>query len=265
MSTRQPAVAGMFYPKDPEVLRNQVQTLVGHAAEKAQLLDPPKAMIVPHAGYIYSGPIAALGYALMAKRADEITRVVVLGPTHRVAVQGMALPGVDAFATPLGVVPLDHDAVQAVSHLDRVVVRPDVHADEHSLEVHLPFLQETLGEFSLVPLAVGQVNPQTVSTVIDALWGGPETVVVVSSDLSHYLPYAQAQKADIKTIDQILALEGIISPRQACGASPVNGLLEFARSHSLHPYLIGACNSGDTAGDHCRVVGYATIGFEEAA
>lgn len=218
----------------------------------------PKALIVPHAGYRYSGSTAALGYAAIDPRG--ITRVVLLGPAHRVHVDGLARASADAFASPLG------DVLLGVLGDDVPnVVRVDApHVEEHSLEVQLPFLQRVLGDFELIPLVVGGAEPDQVADALEALWGGPETLIVISTDLSHYLPYAQARAVDAKTIEQILALDGPLTHRQACGATPLNGLLVAARRRGLVPTLLGACNSADTVGDAARVVGYAAFALGEA-
>ncbi len=262
---RPAAVAGMFYARDEAALRHDVRTLLTNATEKVADLAVPKAVVVPHAGYIYSGCVAGLGYGLVARAKGTITRVVVLGPCHRVAVRGIALPDADAFASPLGDIRLDTEAMASIADLPCVVTSREAHAQEHSLEVQVPFIQEALGDVTLVPLAVGSATPAEVASVIDALWGGPETLIVISSDLSHYLPYAKAQRIDAKTIEKVLALDGPIESRSACGAGPLNGLLHTARARGMRTTLIGACNSGDTAGDRNRVVGYAAIGFEEAS
>jgi MEMO1 family protein len=259
---RPPAVAGMFYPGSPTVLAATVDQLLAAApaADQAQ----PKALIVPHAGYIYSGSTAAMAYAVLAPWHATIRRVVLLGPTHRVAVDGIAAPQSDAFATPLGSIPLDRAALEKLDQLPQIVRSDRAHAEEHSLEVHLPFLQRVLDEFTLVPLAVGHATPQAVADVLDLLWGGPETLIVISSDLSHFLPYAAANQIDRDTCQHILQLDTHIRPEQACGAYPVNGLLLSARQRGLVPQLIHRCNSGDTAGDKQRVVGYAAFSFTEA-
>jgi AmmeMemoRadiSam system protein B len=260
-AVRQPAVAGLFYPSDAGHLAQTVSDLL--AGVKARGGDVPKAVIAPHAGYVYSGPIAAHAYALLAQARGRVERVVLLGPTHRVAVRGIAIPAAGAFATPLGTVELDRAAIEAIGRMPQVVSSDEAHALEHSLEVHLPFLQTVLGEFKLVPLAVGYAQPAEVAEVIEALWGGPETLVVVSSDLSHYLGYAQANAIDRKTCEAVLALETDIDHEQACGATPVAGLALAARRRKLRPELLDMRNSGDTAGDKHRVVGYASFAFYE--
>jgi len=259
---RPPAVAGAFYPGQPGVLAATVDRLLAEAARPEEL--PPKALIVPHAGYIYSGPTAAQAYAALAPRRRQIRRVVLLGPTHRVAVNGLALPESAVFATPLGDIALDLEAMAGLRDLPQIVFSDRVHADEHSLEVHLPFLQRALDDFKLVPLAVGHAAPEAVAEVLDRLWGGPETLIVISSDLSHFLPYAAARQVDRDTCRHILDLDTTINPQQACGAFPINGLLLAAGRHGLAPQLVHLCNSGDTAGDKERVVGYAAFAFREA-
>lgn len=260
---RPPAVAGSFYPAEPALLAATVDRLLSESGPPAGL--PPKVLIVPHAGYIYSGPSAARAYATLAPLRRQIRRVVLLGPTHRVAVNGLALPESAFFATPLGDVEIDQEAVAALSKLPQVLASARVHAQEHSLEVHLPFLQRTLDHFTLLPLAVGNAAPEAVAEVLDALWGGPETLIVISTDLSHFLPYTAAQQTDSATCRQILDFSGTIRPEQACGAFPLNGLLHTAQRRGLQPELLDLCNSGDTAGDRARVVGYAAFALREVA
>jgi AmmeMemoRadiSam system protein B len=178
---------------------------------------------------------------------------------HRVPVRGLALPDVDSFATPLGNIEIDQSGVAAIRSLRQVVLSRAAHAQEHSLEVQLPFLQLVLDDFKLLPLAVGDATPAEVAQVLEALWGGPETLIVISTDLSHFLPYRAAQSADQQTVQSILAMDAQLTHQQACGATPVNGLLLAARQHRLQPQLLGLCNSGDSAGDKGRVVGYAAF------
>jgi len=265
LALRSPAVAGLFYPANARDLAASLAIMLGgaHVADGAR--PRPKALVVPHAGYIYSGPIAASAYALLTSLRDTIRHVVLLGPCHRVAVRGLAIPSVDAFVTPLGTVPLDRDALDAAASLPQVGISDAAHAPEHSLEVHLPFLQTVLSNFSLAPFAVGQASAQEVAEVLDLLWGGPETLIVISSDLSHYLPYAVAQSIDHQTSAQILQLAPLASHEQACGATPINGLLQVARQRGLTPELLDLRNSGDTAGDKSRVVGYGAFAFSEGA
>lgn len=259
---RKAAVAGTFYPANEAQLRADVQARLASAARRAQRdALGPKAIIAPHAGYVYSGDIAAAAYARIAPLRGRITRVVLLGPCHRVAVSGMALPDVERFETPLGTIAVDSEAVRSLRSLPGIVESAAAHAHEHSLEVHLPFLQEALGEFSLVPLAVGDATPEEVAGVLEHLWGGDETLIVVSSDLSHYLPYQTAQRTDTRTVHDMLALDPHIDHHHACGATPVNGLLLVARRRGLSPQLLDLRNSGDTAGDRTRVVGYASLAF----
>lgn len=265
---RPPAVAGTFYPAEKPVLTSSVAGLLAGARAElpaAATCPPPKVLIVPHAGYIYSGSMAARAYARLAPVRDRIRRVVLLGPVHRVPVRGLALPGCRAFATPLGEIAIDPQAVAALAGLPQVLVSSAAHAQEHALEVQLPFLQSVLHDFTLLPLAVGDATPDEVAQVLEAVWGGPETLVVISSDLSHFLPYRAARLTDAETVKHILALDGPITHAQACGGTPINGLLLAARRHRLQPHLLGLCNSGDTAGDKQRVVGYAAIAFTEPA
>jgi AmmeMemoRadiSam system protein B len=260
-AVRPPAVAGLFYPGDRAGLTRTLSELLSSVEPRPG--KPPKALIAPHAGYVYSGPIAASAYALLEPLKNVVKRVVLLGPTHRVAVRGLALPAARQFATPLGTVDLDVDAYDLLRGLPQVGVSDEAHALEHSLEVHLPFLQTVLGDFKLVPLAVGHASAEEVAQVLNALWGGPETLIVVSSDLSHYLPYGQAQSADRETVDAVLDLKTDIDHEHACGATPVTGLALAARQKGLTPELLDLRNSGDTAGDKSRVVGYASFAFYE--
>ena len=251
---REAAVAGSFYPADPAELRQQLGTLLppGKRSEK-----PPKAMILPHAGYIYSGPVAASGYARLGANSAGITRVVLLGPAHRKYIRGLALPAAAAFRTPLGTIPLDRQALQQLEPLQQVSIDDDAHALEHCLEVHLPFLQKTLHDFTLVPILVGEATAEEVAEVIELLWGSDETLVIISSDLSHYHDYETAKQLDQATSQAIesLAFEDI-DHHAACGSSPVSGLLLHARRQHFHMKTIDLRNSGDTAGPRDRVVGY---------
>jgi AmmeMemoRadiSam system protein B len=260
--TRQPAVAGAFYPGDKQELAHDIKAFLGRAIPDVAN-GPPKAIIVPHAGYIYSGQIAATAYAGLAAIRKAISRVVLLGPVHRVPVRGLAVSDAEAFATPLGEIELDQVAIASLAGMRQVVVSSAAHLQEHSLEVQLPFLQTVLENFKLVPLAVGDATSEEVAEVLDKLWGGSETLIVVSSDLSHYLPYGIAQSVDKVTAQNILGMKGNLTHQQACGGTPVNGLILAAKRHHLHPKLLGMCNSGDTAGDKQRVVGYASFAFTE--
>lgn len=257
-ASRPPAVAGMFYPADPVQLVQEVQTFLAEAHPQPLT---PKALIVPHAGYIYSGSVAASAYATLRGCAKRIRRVILLGPTHRTAIRGLALPETQAFDTPLGRVMLDMDAMYAAARLPQVTVSNEAHALEHSLEVQLPFLQSVLPEFTLLPLAVGTATADDVAKVLETLWGGDETLIVISSDLSHYLPYTVAQLVDGKTADDIMQLRQPIAHDQACGGTPISGLLVVARKHHLRAILLDLRNSGDTAGSQDRVVGYGAFAF----
>jgi AmmeMemoRadiSam system protein B len=263
-SIRPAAVAGHFYPDDPVVLHAQIGRMLA-AALPLESIPLPKALIVPHAGYIYSGPVAAAAYAAAARLREQVRRVVLLGPAHRAPVDGFALPAAQVFATPLGEIPLSRNDWVALQGRPDVVVDDGPHHFEHSLEVQLPFLQTILGAFELVPLLVGEASPEQVEEVLAALWGGPETLVVISSDLSHYLTYDQARHCDRATVEHIVRLQGPIGHQQACGATPVNGLLRAAVARGLEPHLLDLRNSGDTAGDRSRVVGYASVAFCETS
>jgi AmmeMemoRadiSam system protein B len=261
---RKAAVAGTFYPGNSHALAEDVgQMLADASTHLFRSAVVPKALIVPHAGYVYSGSTAAAAYATLTPAAQTIRRVVLLGPVHRVPVRGLAAPGVEAFSTPLGEIAIDMDAIASLDHLPQVTVSAAAHAMEHSLEVQLPFLQAVLPHFKLVPLAVGDASAAEVAQVLSALWGGPETLILISSDLSHFLPYAEAQVTDQATMDHILHLDGPLTHTQACGATPINGLLLAARAHHLRTRLLSQCNSGDSAGDRQRVVGYAAVAFTE--
>lgn len=262
-SVRAPAVAGSFYPADPETLHMQLAEMLGAAIPLETLAVPPKALIVPHAGYIYSGPVAATAYSSLGKAREQIRRVILVGPCHRVAVRGMALPASLQFDTPLGALEVDREHWQALQANPEVIVSDAAHAFEHSLEVQLPFLQTLLENFTLTPILVGSADVGAVAALLESLWGGPETLIVVSSDLSHYHSYQQAKWCDRASIDQILRLEPRLDHEQACGATPVNGLMVAAERHGLRPHLLDLRNSGDTAGDRNRVVGYASVAFCE--
>ncbi len=260
-SIRPAAVAGLFYPDDSQILKRTLENLLANATV-AELSAPPKALIVPHAGYVYSGAVAASAYAQLAGMRDRIRRVVLLGPTHRVYVRGLALPEAQRFATPLGEVPLDREGMQLLSALPQVSQSAAAHQMEHSLEVQLPFLQQVLGDFQLLPLAVGEATAEEVAEVLEKVWGGDETLIVISSDLSHFLPDALARQVDSGTVEAILTLNPHLNHEQACGATPVNGLLLAARKHGLHPVVLDVRNSSQTAGDPERVVGYAAFAFQ---
>lgn len=258
---REPAVAGVFYPGNAGDLRGTLRRFFEGAVRDTG--PAPKALIVPHAGYSYSGPVAAAAYIRLLPHRQRYRRVILLGPCHRVPVNGLALSSAKAFRTPLGDVPLDRDAIACLD-IPEVTVFDATHQFEHSLEVHLPLLQEAIGSFSLVPIVVGNVRPETVANVIERLWGGPETLVVISSDLSHYLPFEAARRRDRTTCLAIENLEAhIIDHEAACGATAVNALLIAARRHRLSVTTLDLRNSGDTAGNKSRVVGYGAWLFVE--
>jgi AmmeMemoRadiSam system protein B len=261
---RPAAVAGLFYPAEPEALRARIAHCLNASGPYGSDGPgrPPKMVIVPHAGYEYSGAVAAHAYARLSGRRDQVKRVVLIGPAHRAALRAMALPGVDAFETPLGQVPLDQAATADLDGLTQVRRDDLPHAGEHSLEVQLPFLQEVLDEFTLVPIVAGEARPAEVAQVLVRLWGGDETCIVVSSDLSHYLPHVRAQRVDRATAQQILEFDARLDPQQACGATPINGALLAARVHGLVPRLLDLRDSGQITGDLRRVVGYGAFAFD---
>ncbi|HEY8037025.1 MAG TPA: AmmeMemoRadiSam system protein B [Methylobacter sp.] len=257
---RQPAVAGSFYPANPEQLHLMLDQFLNAAAIHEKI---PKAIIAPHAGYIYSGPIAASAYASLKKAHDKITRVVLIGPSHRVAFRGLAVSRAETFTTPLGNVFVDQAAVQTIVKLPFVEYIEQAHTYEHSLEVHLPFLQEVLDNFKIVPIVAGEASPEQVSQVLEALWGGDETLVVISSDLSHYHDYATAQQMDKSTSQSIEQLQyEQLAFESACGKVPISGFLKLARKKMLSIKTVDLRNSGDTAGDKTRVVGYGAYVIE---
>ncbi len=258
--TRPPAVAGTFYPADKHQLQSMIQSHLDQATTSGEL---PKAIIAPHAGYIYSGPIAASIYARLQQGRGKISRVVLLGPSHRVGFRGCALSSAVLFATPLGQIPVDQDTAAALADLPFVSKMDRAHDQEHSLEVHLPFLQEVLGAFSLIPIVVGDASPQEVAVILDRLWGGDETLIVISSDLSHYHDYATARRMDKATSEAIVAMRpDDIGFDDACGRLPVSGLLLAAKKRGMKAETIDLRNSGDTAGPKDRVVGYGAYAFE---
>jgi len=263
---RQPAVAGMFYPADKQVLKDEVLTYLAQASDKPA--QQPKALVVPHAGYIYSGPIAATAYNQLIPFKDKINRIVLLGPSHRVAFSGLAVPEADYFDTPLGTIPIDQAGIQQLSHLSQVIHSDRAHSEEHSLEVQLPFLQEILGQFSLIPIVVGNAERHEVAEVINQLWCGEDgscdehTLIVISSDLSHYHEYNEARQLDRATSDAIENLKpDLISYDDACGRNGLKGMITVAQEKGLTAKLLDLRNSGDTAGDKNRVVGYGAYVF----
>ena len=268
MNVRPAAVAGSFYPADPVALRQQLQALLAARAHRRRAVAKPRALIVPHAGYRYSGATAAAAYACL--HADDYRQVLLLGPAHRVPLRGMAFPAADAFTTPLGAVPIAPYARALLQRFPYVQIDDDAHAEEHALEVQLPFLQACLGQFELLPLLVGECPAAQVAAVIETLWD-VDTLLVLSSDLSHFHPDQEARERDENTIAQILALAPTLTPEQACGAMPLNGLLHVLQRHpQQHPQqnaqqhtgqlqLLAADNSGDHGGPRQRVVGYASF------
>jgi len=262
-AVRPAAVAGTFYPGNARALADEVDELLGGAEALAPRVGFPKALIVPHAGYIYSGAVAAGAYDAARAARGVVRRVVLLGPVHRVAVRGLATTSDEAFATPLGSIPIDRQALASLKDLPQVVTSDAAHALEHSLEVQLPFLQKTLGAFSLVPFAVGQASVAEVAQVLERLWGGPETLIVISTDLSHYHAYDEARRIDGNTISRIAGFATDLDHEEACGATPLNGFLSLSKKKNLSLKLLAACNSGDTAGGRDRVVGYSAFGLYE--
>jgi len=257
---RPPAVAGTFYPGASEAVRAAVREAFADAVPPVEGAPVPDALVVPHAGFVYSGSIAASAYARIAPARSTIRRVVLLGPSHRTYVRGLAAPSVDAFRTPLGDVPIDAPARSMALTLPGVELDDRAHADEHSLEVQLPFLQTVLDDFTLLPLSVGDASVDEVAAVLEACWGGPETLVVISTDLSHYHRYDDAARLDARTAAAVVARRpDAIGDRDACGARPLRGLLQVASDHGLAVEQLDLRSSGDTAGDHHRVVGYGAF------
>lgn len=259
---RPAAVAGRFYPGDPDQLRAEISQMMAKASAAAA--SAPKAIIAPHAGYVYSGQVAATAFAALKGRSTD--RVVLIGPAHYVAFRGIAVPKVDAFATPLGCVPVDRQGLAASAEFPFVIERDAAHAPEHALEVELPFLQTILGSFTLVPLLIGEASPLQVSELLRRLWNGPETLIVVSSDLSHFHDYESAQRLDAATAAAIESgAWAELGSNEACGALAIAGLLIEAERRGLRARRLALCNSGDTSGARDRVIGYGAWSFEEAA
>ncbi len=257
MQVRPAAVAGTFYPREPGELRSQLTQFLGAAAHQHGSGPHPKAIIAPHAGTIYSGPVAASAYVRLRHPREPISRVVLLGPAHRVPLCGIATSSASHFATPLGEVALDTALTTQLLALPQVALNDEAHRLEHSLEVHLPFLQQLLGEFRLLPLVVGKTAPEQVAEVIDRCWGGEETVVIVSTDLSHFHDYEEAKTIDSVTTQMFEQLRyGELDGKRACGVYPVRGLLLVLKRRGLKLRAIDLRNSGDTAGSRERVVGY---------
>ncbi len=264
MKTRYPAVAGSFYPDDAIELKTIINQYLVEATshEPCHTEACPKAIIAPHAGYIYSGLTAAFAYQNLARFNKTIRKVILLGPAHRVAFRGIAIPDCEEFASPLGMIPLDHSAFKKVSDLSYVHVLPEAHRLEHSLEVQLPFLQMVLKNITLAPFVVGDASTEEVATLIERLWGGDETLIVISSDLSHYHPYKSAQLIDAATSHDIEQLKPTLVGEQACGCRALNGLLSAAKHHNLQVTTLDLRNSGDTAGSKDAVVGYGAYALQ---
>jgi len=258
---RPAAMAGRFYAAEAARLAADVRHYLAGASAAGG--PRPKAVLVPHAGLVYSGPVAAAAYARLRDEAAGVRRVVLIGPSHRVALHGVAVPSVSGFATPLGVVALDAEGREAVLRDPAVAIDDRAHQLEHSLEVQLPFLQVVLPQAALLPLVAGDAPPETVARILERVWGGPETLLVVSTDLSHFLDYAAAQQADARTCRHIGALEPCLGGEEACGCIGLNGFLLAARRHGLIAEQLDLRNSGDTSGDRSRVVGYAAFAFHE--
>ncbi|ESQ08319.1 MAG TPA: AmmeMemoRadiSam system protein B [Chromatiaceae bacterium] len=275
---RSPSVAGLFYPDDATQLAHQIRGYLDAAApdisptqqptsQSAQQSRSfaarcPKALIVPHAGYIYSGAVAAHAYSRIAGHARQITRVILLGPAHRFAFKGLAYCSAQRYLTPLGEIPVDRTALDIIAKLDQVQELDTAFNGEHCLEVQLPFLQMVLSNFSILPLLVGNLCETDIAEALDQVWGGRETLIVISSDLSHYLDYQSAQRIDRQTSEAICQLcPEAINSHQACGRQAIAGLLLEARRHELRAELLDLRNSGDTAGMHERVVGYGAYAF----
>ena len=260
---RRAAVSGVFYPDSALELRSLVRSYLDEG-DGAALSGAHRALIAPHAGYVYSGSIAGSSFRQLVPAGPPVERVVLLGPSHRVYFEGLALATAEAFETPLGKVPVDRELSELLLDLPSVVVDDRPHAQEHSLEVELPFLQEILGEFELLPLVVGSASGEAVAEVLDRVWTEPETLVVISSDLSHFLDYDEATRVDSETARRVLDLRPDLTGDRACGAIPINGLLIAARKRGLVGKLLDLRNSGDTAGGRSRVVGYGAFEFAEA-
>ena len=263
VAVRPPSAAGLYYPKDEALLRAALRELL-RTRPSAAPEERPKAVVVPHSAYTYSGAVAASAYRSLRSASATIRHVVLVGPTHRTQMRGLAMPSCTWFATPCGTVPINDAARQRLRELGLAGIADAPHAAEHSLEVQLPFLQEVLEQFDLLPIAVGSAQPEQVARALEAVWGGPETFVVVSSDLSHHHTHTEAERLDESTAASIIARRSDLSDAQACGAQSINGLLEVARRKNLDVRLLDRCTSGDAAGDSCRVVGYGSFGLYEA-
>ena len=262
---RAAAVAGLFYPAAATELQSEIRKLLSSTGTAA-IVPVPKALIAPHAGYIYSGPIAAAGYSRLTPARERITRVVLLGPSHFVGFHGLAADSAEGWQTPLGTVPIDRPVVERLIKARLIGVLDAAHTREHSLEVHVPFLQVALGEFALVPIVAGDASPEAVAALLEAVWAGPETLIVVSTDLSHYLDYRSCQETDHQTADAIERLDlSALGPESACRQVPLRGLLAAAKRRGMNIARLDLRNSGDTAGPRDRVVGYGSWALFEPA
>jgi len=260
---RPPAVAGLFYPADRCELQRQLDACCGTARPRA-LPGRVKALIAPHAGYPYSGATAGHAFRQLEPLRASIERVILLGPAHRVPLRGLAVPTVDAFSTPLGELRIDSAARTRILEAPEVIADDRPHAEEHCLEVELPFLQSILGRIRILPIVVGAIEPERLAAVLETVWGGPETLILVSSDLSHYHDYDTASVIDGRTAQAILARSSALTHEQACGATAINGLMVAARRHDLEVVELDRCNSGDTSGDRRRVVGYGAYALHRS-
>jgi len=267
-SIREPAVAGYFYPADPSELRDTVDSLLAAVVDAPTspdtVSDQPHTLIVPHAGYIYSGGVAAAAYAVLKKDAPSQRKIIVIGPSHRVYLRGIAISQADVFRTPLGDVPLDAQRKRKLVRRGDVILSDAPHALEHSLEVQLPFLQRLLDGLEILPLVVGEASPDHIASVLSEVFDEQETLIIASSDLSHYLSYADAQRKDARTNARILAFADDLAGEDACGAVALNGVLTFAKRRRASIKELARLNSGDTAGDHSRVVGYGAYAIHDA-
>lgn len=261
MLVREPAVAGMFYPDDPELLHKQLDHFLSNANSSSDKeIVIPKALIVPHAGYVYSGPIAASAYQLLAPVAQHLSKVILLGPSHRVPLTGLAAPTSSFFRTPLGDIPIDREGIDKLVKQSLITVDDLPHQFEHSLEVQLPFLQTTLDDFMVLPLVIGRASSHQVAEVLRTVWGGNETLIIVSSDLSHYHSYLEARRIDQNTTAMIESFADNINDKQACGHKGINGLLKLTCEKGMSIKTLDLRNSGDSVEapgvDKNKVVGY---------
>ncbi len=267
---RLPAVAGLFYPSDPGELQGMVRSMLEEAGsrKKEDLAGASgngrvlRAIIAPHAGYVYSGPVAASAYVYVGAAAGNVGKVAILGPSHRVPVRGLALSSAAEYEMPGFSLPADSEAAESLRRADLAEFVDEAHAAEHSIEVHLPFIKAVLGEVEVAAIAVGEASPDRVGAAVELLMEDPKRLVVISSDLSHYLDYDSAVAVDSVTAQAILNLRyEDIGYEQACGRNCIRGLLWAARRQGMHPQLLDLRNSGDTAGPRDSVVGYPAFAF----